>query len=298
MATRKTARGALFYASCVLPALILYLLLYAWPSLKVFSNSLFEWSGLDSAKRFVGFDNFRYLLGDAHFLKSFGNTLKLMLIVPLPTLFLGLVFAAILARGELKESGFYRTVFFLPSVLSFVVIAVLWSFVLHPNMGLVNSILRAIGLGGLAMPWLGDERTVLGALGAMMIWQAFGYYMVMYIAGIDAIPAELYEAARIDGAGEVQQFFRITLPLLREIVRVTIVFMVNGVIVISFTMVNILTNGGPNWSSDVVLTQMYRQAFTNANFGYAMSISVVVFLFCLALSIVASRATGKEGANA
>lgn len=298
MATRSSARGALFYASCVLPALALYLLLYAWPSLKVFSNSLFEWSGLDSAKRFVGLENFRYLAKDEHFLKSFGNTLKLMLIVPLPTLFLGLVFAAILARSDLKERGFYRTVFFLPSVLSFVVIAVLWSFVLHPNMGLVNSILRAVGLGRFAMPWLGDERTVLGSLGAMMIWQAFGYYMVMYIAGIDAIPAELYEAARIDGASEAQQFFRITIPLLREIIRVTLVFMVNGVIVISFTMVNILTNGGPNWSSDVVLTQMYRQAFTNANFGYAMSISVVVFIFCLVLSIVANRAAGKEGANA
>lgn len=297
MTHKRSSRGWLFYASCVVPALALYLLLYVWPSVRVFSTSLFEWSGLDSPKRFVGLENFRYLFRDPHVLKSFANTLKLMLIVPLPTLLLGLAFAAVLARKDLKERNFYRTVLFLPSVLSFVVIAVLWSFLLHPTMGLVNGALGAVGLGSLAMPWLGNERTVLGALGAMMVWQAFGYYMVMYVAGIDAIPAELYEAAEIDGASELQQFLRITVPLLWEIIRVTIVFMINGVVVISFTMVNVLTNGGPNWSSEVILTQMYRQAFTNANFGYAMSISVVAFLFCLALSLVSNRATAKEARN-
>ncbi len=292
---RMNARSALFYASCVGPALALYCILYVAPSVGIFSTSLFEWSGLDSAKRFVGLENFRYLFAsDPHLIKSFGNTLKLMLLVPIPTLLLALLSAAALARKDLAERNFYRVVFFLPSILSFVVISILWSVIFNPNMGLVNSLLRVAGLGGLARPWLGDERTVLGSLAIIMIWQAFGYYMVMYIAGIDSIPAELYEAAEMDGASEAQQFFNITVPLLWQIIRVTIVFMINGVVVISFTMVSILTNGGPNWASEVALTQMYRQGFTNANFGYAMSISVVVFLFCLVLSLVANRATAKE----
>ena len=287
-----------FAAGCLAPALLLYAALYLYPAVRVFVTSLFQWSGLSPRMQFIGLDNFAYLLRDKNVIKSFANTLKLIAFVPLPTLALSLLMAASLARSDLRERGFYRTVFFFPSVLSFVAVGILWSFVFHPTMGLLNRGLDALGLGALARPWLGDEKTVLPAIAFIMVWQAAGYYMVMYIAGIDGIPKELYEAAEIDGATRWQQLFRITVPMLWQVIRVTIVFIINGTVVISFTLVNVLTNGGPNWASEVALTQVYRQAFANANFGYAMSIAVVVFVFSLALSLLSDRLSRRDGGAA
>ncbi|HOV62820.1 MAG TPA: sugar ABC transporter permease [Spirochaetia bacterium] len=282
-----------FLALCLLPGLLLYGFFMLYPAVRVFGASLFEWSGTSDTMRFVGLDNFKYLFTDKNALKSLANTGLLMLMVPVPTLALSLFFAAVLSRPDIPERVFYRVVFFFPSIISFVVVAILWSFIYHPTMGLLDYLLKGIGLGGIEVPLLGNEKTVLPAIAVILIWQAFGYYMVMYIAGMDAIPQDIYEAAELDGASKTRQFFCITLPLLWELIRTTLIFSMNGVIVISFTVVNILTAGGPNWASDVALTNMYRQAFGNANFGYAMSIAVVVFIVSVFLSVL-SRRIGRD----
>ena len=291
--SNKNLGKNVFLACCVLPSLALFSLFILYPAVKVFITSFYEDTGLGNAAKFVGLANFTAMFQDEIFYIALKNTGFLVAAVAVPTIFLGLVFAALLTSGKIKESGFYRIVFFFPSILSFVVIAILWSFIYHPTMGVLNAVLGLAGLEGPEIPLLGNRDTVMWAIAVTMIWQAAGYYMVMYMAGIDGISREIYEAAEIDGAGSSQQFWRITVPLLWSIIRTTIIFAINGVITISFTIVKVMTNGGPDRDSEVLLTQMYNHAM-NANFGYAMAIAVFVFIISILLSIISNRLTGKE----
>ncbi|KQO16711.1 carbohydrate ABC transporter permease [Paenibacillus sp. Leaf72] len=290
--TMKTKR-TFFILVCLLPGLLLFSLFKVYPTFQIFQKSLYLWTGLSDEPKYIGLKNFTDMLHDETFLLSMRNTGFLMLVVPIITIMIALINASILTQSKLKERGFYRTVFFFPSILSFVVIAILWSFIYHPTMGFVNTGLEMIGLGEWAKPWLGDQRTVLWALAITLIWQAAGYYMVMYMAGIDSISPELYEAADLDGATRIQQFFRITIPMLWEIIRVTIIFSINGVLSISFIIVSIMTGGGPDRHSEVVMTYLYAQAFTNSNFGYAMAIGVVVFVISMLLALVSNKLTER-----
>jgi N-acetylglucosamine transport system permease protein len=283
-----------FIVFCILPTIILFSLFVIYPAIQVFSKSFYNWSGIGDGMKFIGFKNFVEVLNDDVFLISLKNTGFLMVVVPTITLFLSLILASVLSQGKLKEKSLYRIVFFFPSILSFVVIAILWSFIYHPNMGVINALLNAIGMEHLEKAWLGEKGTVMWVIAITMIWQAVGYYMVMYLAGMDNIPAELYEAASIDGASPIQQFFKITIPMVWEIIRITIVFSINGVLVISFLLVQIMTAGGPGNSSQVVLHYMYQQGFTNANFGYAMAIAVFVFMISIGLSIISNKLSNRE----
>lgn len=289
----KMRRG-LFIAACLLPGIVLFCLFKVYPTIQIFQKSLYLWTGLSDKPEFVGLRNFKEMFEDDTFLLALRNTGFLMLVVPVCTLLLALVNASLLAKSKLKEKGFYRTVFFFPSILSFVVVAILWSFIYHPTMGFLNAGLEAIGLDDWAKPWLGDQRTVLWALAVTMIWQAAGYYMVMYMAGIDGISPELYEAAELDGASKFQQFYKITIPMLWEIIRVTIIFSINGVLNISFILVAVMTAGGPDRHSEVVMTYLYSQAFTNSNFGYAMAIGVFIFLVSMVLALLSHKMTERS----
>lgn len=291
--TMKTRRG-LFIAACLLPGLVLFSLFKVYPTIQIFQKSFFLWTGLSDKPEFVGLQNFKDMFHDDTFLRALKNTGFLMLVVPVCTLLLALVNASLLAKSKLREKSIYRTVFFFPSILSFVVVAILWSFIYHPTMGFLNAGLEAIGLDDWAKPWLGDQRTVLWALAVTMIWQAAGYYMVMYMAGIDGISPELYEAADLDGASKFQQFYKITIPMLWEIIRVTIIFSINGVLNISFILVAVMTAGGPDRHSEVVMTYLYSQAFTNSNFGYAMAIGVFIFLVSMALALLSHKMTERR----
>lgn len=290
----KNKERIAFILFCILPTLLIFSIFIVYPVTQVFIKSLYSSSGFGNNEEFVGFANFVELFQDDVFLISLKNTGFLMLVVPVITLFLSLVFASILSLGELKEKHLYRTIFFFPSILSFVVIGILWAFIYHPNMGIINEVLNWLGLNQFALTWLGSKDTVLWAIALVMVWQAVGYYMVMYLAGMDSIPKELYEAASLDGANGVQQFFKITVPMLWEIIRITIIFSINGVLNISFVLVIVMTSGGPNNSSQVALTYMYKQAFVNANFGYAMAIAVIVFSVSLLLSLISNKLTERE----
>ncbi|KAA0965580.1 sugar ABC transporter permease [Sporosarcina sp. ANT_H38] len=290
----KSKERTAFILFCILPTLLIFSVFIVYPVTQVFIKSMFSSSGFGGNQEFIGLDNFVELFKDDVFLKSLKNTGFLMLVVPVITLFLSLVFASILSFGELREKHLYRTIFFFPSILSFVVIGILWAFIYHPNMGIINEVLNWMGLDQFALTWLGSKDTVLWAIALVMVWQAVGYYMVMYLAGMDSIPRELYEAASLDGANAVQQFFKITVPMLWEIIRITIIFSINGVLNISFVLVIVMTSGGPNNSSQVALTYMYKQAFVNANFGYAMAIAVIVFCVSLLLSFISNKLTERE----
>lgn len=289
----KNIKRNLFLAACILPSLILFAIFILYPTIRVFISSLYEDSGLGNASRFIWFDNFKAMFQDEVFYIALKNTGFLMIVSGIPTILFALFFAGILTSGKIKESNFYRIVFFFPSILSFVVIAILWSFIYHPTMGVINPILQVLGKGDLDLTVLGNKNTVMWGIAVTMIWQAAGYYMVMYIAGIDGISKELYEAAQIDGATGIQSFWSITIPLLWDIIKTTIIFAINGVITNSFTIVRVMTDGGPDRDSEVLLTFMYKHAM-NASFGYAMAIAVFVFTVSIILSIISNKVTGRE----
>lgn len=282
-----------FLACCVAPALIGFCLFILYPAFQVFRMSLYKWSGGTGKKTFIGIKNFVTLFTSDKFWLAFVNTLFLMVFVTIVTMALSLFFAAIISRGKLKEANLYRIVLFFPNVLSIVVIGIIFKNLFNPLTGIVNSVLSAMGKANLPN-WLGDSKYVLWVIALAMIWQAVGYYMVMYIAGMDGVSAELYEVSELEGANKIQEFFKITLPLIWPTVRTTLVFFILSTMNMSFQFVTVMTNGEPQGHSEVLLSYVNKQAFSNANFGYAMSVSVVVFLFSFVLSLIAQALTARK----
>ncbi len=290
----KDSKKSIFIAICIIPTLALFSLFVVYPTIRVFSTSLYQWSGISNNPIFIGFENYKYLLQDKTLRLTFKNTIFLMIVVPVITMACALFLSSILTETKVRGKHFYRIVLFFPNVLSIVVVSVLWSQVYHPTMGILNRILEIIGLENFTQVWLGDGKVVLWSLAITMIWQATGYYMVLYIAGIDGIPRSLYEAATVDGAHGFQQFISITIPMLWEVIRVTIVFMISGVLGISYVLSTVMTAGGPNQKSEVLFTYMYGQAFRNANFGYAMAVAVVIFVFVVSLAFLSIKLTSRR----
>lgn len=289
-------KDRLFIGICVLPAFLLFTGLILFPMGKGLWMSLYQHSGLSGSATFVGLKNFQTLFADPIFITSMKNMIFILVLFPLITMVLAMGLAVILTQGKLHkiEQKFFKMIIFFPNILSMVVIGVLFLYLYDYNLGILNGFLDLIGLETLKHTWLGQSSTVLWSLVATMVWQATGYYMVMYIAGINQIPMDLYEAADIDGATKLVQFFKITLPLLWQILRVTLVFFITGAFNLTFTFVTVMTNGGPNNASQVPLTYMYSQAFSNANYGYAMAIAVVVFVLAISLSFVIQKLTEKD----
>lgn len=286
----------LFIAACVLPAFLLTMYFLIWPAIQVLWLSLTNVTslGFGSAK-FIGLENYTYMFGDRHFIRSLENTMKLILVAPVITVFFALLLAFMVTQSKLRERSFYRTVFFFPSIISMTVIGIIWSFVFHPNMGILNSLLKAVGLEKWALPWTGLSSTALWTIAVAYIWQSVGYFMVMHIAAIDGISTEVYEAATIDGASPARKLFSITLPLIKDIVGITFIFAVSGVLDNSFTLSSIMTGGGPNGASRVLLLYIYTQGMRNGNFGYAMAITAFTLAIAVVLSLLSRRLTSREG---
>ncbi|GIP39819.1 putative ABC transporter permease protein YurN [Paenibacillus sp. J31TS4] len=279
---------------CTLPALLLAAVFVFYPFAQALLMSFYSWSGISDEKVFIGLDNFRTMLGDEIVWKALKNNLFLLLTVPVLTMGLAVLFSVLLTRKKLKERNFYRTVFFFPNVLALVVISILWSFIYHPTFGIVNSLLNAVGLEQWTHAWLGEQGTVMWALVFPMVWQAVGYYMIIYIAAIEGIPTDLYEVAHLEGASEWQQFRLITLPLIWTVMRVTLILFLINVFNQSFTYVNVMTAGGPDNGSQILMTYMYGQGFANGNFGYAMAIGVLMLGITIALSLLSELLTKRE----
>jgi N-acetylglucosamine transport system permease protein len=175
-----------------------------------------------------------------------------------------------------------------------VVIAAIFSAVYDQQNGLLNGTLRLLSLDGLQRVWLGDQKLVLWSVAIAMVWQSLGYYMVLYMSSMVSIPEELYEASALDGASAGRQFFAITLPLIWQSLRTTLTFFVMSAVNLSFVLVRAMTGGGPDGSSEVLLSYLYKQAYTNSSYGYGMAIGVVIFAFSFLVSLLVSRATRRE----
>ncbi|GAB2965764.1 sugar ABC transporter permease [Streptomyces pseudoechinosporeus] len=295
--TRTPARrrgNTRFVLACLLPALVLFAVFMVVPTMNVFRMSFYTWSGFSPDKRFVGLDNFSRLLDDEQFVRAFQNTVALLVVVTVVTMGMGLFLAAIMTRQRLRGRNLYRFVLYIPNVLSVVVIAAIFSAVYDQENGLLNSTLRLLSLDGLQQVWLGDQKLVVYSVAIAMVWQSLGYYMVLYMASMSSIPEELYEASALDGASAARQFFAITLPLIWQNLRTTLTFFIMSAVNLSFVLVRAMTGSGPDGSSEVLLSYMYKQAYTNSSYGYGMAIGVVIFAFSFLVSLLVSRATRRE----
>ena len=290
---RKRSQGR-FVFGCVAPAVILVILFMFIPTVNVLRMSLFRMGGITNKKEFVGMQNFKTLLGDRNFLEAMQNSIVIIVMVTICTIFLAVLFAALLSRGNFKGKNIFRVIFYIPNILSIVVIAGIFGAIYDPSHGLLNTFLRAIHLDGLAHQWMGDPKIVLYSVIFALVWQAIGYYMVMYMASMAAIPEDLYEAASLDGSTEIQTFFKVTLPLIWTNIRTTLTFYIISTINLSFLFVQIMTNGGPNGKTEVFLNYMYKQAYGAGVYGYGMAIGVVVFIFSFALAAIVNRITDRE----
>lgn len=283
-----------FIGVCITPALLLLVLFIVIPTIEVFRMSLYNWGGFSNNKQFVGLDNFVLLWNDMNFIRSFQNSIVLIVFVAVVTIVIALFFAYILTKEKVKGGGFFRVVFYIPNILSIVVIAGIFSAVYDPDSGLLNSILSLLSLENLEQKWLGDQNIVIYSVAGALVWQAVGYYMVMYMSSMASIPASYYEAASLEGAGKFKQFTSITLPLIWTNIRTTLTFYIISTINLSFLLVEVMTGGGPDGSTEVFLFYMYDQAYTNSTFGYGMAIGVVVFIFSFTLAAIVSRITKRD----
>lgn len=284
----------LFISFSVIPVIVLTIIFMIIPTIEAFWLSFTNSTGMSENYDFIGIKNYTYMFGDSLFLLSLKNTLKLMVVIPVVTVFLAMIFAFVLTQTKLKEKGIYRVIYFMPSIISLTVIGIIFSFIFNPTMGPINNMLAKVGLKELALAWLGDSRTALWCIGVTLIWQSTGYYMVMHIAAIDGISPDIMEAATIDGASQFQKLQKIILPLLKNIVGITYVLSLAGTLALSFILSRIMTGGGPSGSSMVLLQYMYQQAFTNSNFGYAMAIAIFTLAISIGLSVISRRLTNKE----
>jgi raffinose/stachyose/melibiose transport system permease protein len=271
----------------LLPATVLYVGLVLLPMLQAMYTSLFRWNGLGPPTNFTGLANYTRALSDRVFLGALGHNLQLVvlsLVIQLP-LALGL---ALLVRGIVRGRAVFRTIFFLPFVLSEVITGLIWNFIYRPQGGLINTLFQTIAPGLAQLAFLANPNTVLYALFVVITWKFFGYHMILYIAGLQNIPAELEEAAQIDGCGRLQALRYVTIPLLSSTIRLSIYLSVLGSLQF-FDLVWVMTTGGPVNASDTMATYLYKFGFQRFQLGYGSAIAVIMFLMCFGFSLVYQR---------
>ena len=283
----RRAQGNLTIALFLLPAVVLFGIFLVYPILQSVYYSLFDWKGFGPAVDFVGLNNFQRILSDRIFMKAVGNGLLIVglsLAVQLP---LSLALALMVGR-DLPGRGFFRTIFFMPYVLSEVITAIMWLTLYNPDpdRGFLNALLNQFGLDSQA--WLGNTNLVLVSVFIVLTWKYFGLHMLLFMAGLQNIPAEIEEAALIDGANRRQSIRYITIPLLGSTIRTSVWLSVLGSLQ-QFALVWIMTKGGPVNASEVMATYMYRFSFVRFDLGYGSAVAIVMLVISLVFSITYLR---------
>lgn len=282
---KSSIQKYLFVYTIIVPTFFVYLVLGLFPNALSAYYSLLQWDGL-TEKVFVGLDNYKALFEDADLLTYAMNNLKLILLVPVLVILISLILADVLVNRVLKENKIYKVLYFIPNVLSSVVIALMWSFIYSGDFGVLNPFLKLFGIDMGRFYWLGDERTSLWAVIPVLIWGSVGFYVIIFMNAISSIPKSYYEYATLEGAGSFVRLFKITLPLISGITKVSTLFLVLGVFK-EFSTIMVLTGGGPFGSSTTIGLYMFGLAFplqygsaassTHA-YGYASTIGMVMFV--------------------
>lgn len=280
----KVVIAALF----VLPAFLIYTVLLVNPIVQSIYMSFFSWNGIAASKLvYVGLSNYKELLAMSEFWRSLSNVGKFILIgflIQMPLSF----FLGVLITSKLRGMRFFKTAFFLPVVLPITAVSLMWTFILFPNGGLLNTLMQAIGLEGAIQNWLGDTSVVTYTTPLINMWVYAGLNMIIFSAGIVGIPEQVYQAGEIDGATGLLRIWHITLPLMKETFKIYSVLCLTGAFRV-FDIIFVMTGGGPNGASDVPTTMLYYQAFKYQNFGLANSIGTIILVVGLILSVATNK---------
>jgi raffinose/stachyose/melibiose transport system permease protein len=276
----------------MLPALIIYIGIAMIPVAMSFYYSFFNWNGLSNMS-FVGLDNYVSVLKDSIFWKGVQNNLFMMLSGILGQLPVGLFFALLLNRS-LRGLKIYRSVLFLPVIISAVIVSLIWNMVYGTESGLLNNMLGLFGLDSWKQNWLGTPRWGMLSVSITYLWQNYGFYMVIFLAGLQNISEEVKEAAVMDGATGWKRFWFITFPMLKETIWVTLIFSISNSFRI-FDLIYVMTAGGPAHNTEVMTIYMYTQAFSNMDFGLGSSVSILILLFSLLAIYAAKLVTRRNG---
>lgn len=267
----------------LLPTLLLILVIVVIPIFISVRYSFLDWDGLGKGK-FIGLENYTNMLKDERLFSSVKNSLLYVffsLFIQLP---ISLVLALIVANVT-KGEKFYRTTYFIPVIISGVVIGQLWQKIYNGDYGLLNAALGALHLESLQQDWLGQESTALICAFIPNLWQYVGYHLLIMYAGIKSISPEINEAAKIDGANRIQVATKITLPLLKPILEVCVTFSIIGALKI-FDLIYVLTGGGPFFSTEVPTIYMYKSIFDSFHYGYGSAISIFIILECFVFTLI------------
>jgi raffinose/stachyose/melibiose transport system permease protein len=267
----------------VLPGLAVYAVFLVWPAMRSVWISFTDWDGMSPDPKFVGLDNYAQLLRDPVVAQAFKNNIIWTVVIIVVPVVLGLALAVLLDRSS-RIGPVLRTLFYMPAVLPLVSVAAIWTWMYNPTDGSINAILRLIGLGSLQQGWLGQESTAVGAILVAGIWVRTGFPMLLYLAALQGIPRELYEAAESDGASAWQQFVHVTLPGLRSANFVVIALSLIDSFKV-FDLVFVMTNGGPGNATQVLGTWMFSNVFQYFHAGYGTAIAVVITIIALAVGI-------------
>lgn len=296
--SRRRQRTWLVAVPFLLPALAVYLVYVIFPAVQSVNVSLYDWSGPGRAAEFVGLGNYAELVRDQAFYAALRHNAVVIVASAVLQLPLGMGLALIVT-SSIRGRRFWRAVYFLPMLMSTVAIGILWRAIYNPTSGLLNGVLDLVGLDALQQPWLGQSSTALGAVMVTTIWQFAPFYMIIYSAAIVGLPAEVFEAAKLDGAGPVRQFVSITLPMLKPVILTTVLLSVVGSIKF-FDLVYVMTGGGPNGATELLATYMFRQGFLTFRFGYASAVATAMLvLSLLATAVVLYRSSPRRsGAGA
>jgi len=287
--TPLTRRKALWGMALVAPNVLGLMFFFGIPVLMAFFTSFQKWNAL-RPPQFIGIDNFTRLVDDPAFRQAFLNTLKLLALIVPAEVILALAVATMLNQ-PLRGRGLYRMIYFLPVVTSTVAASIVWSSVFQPRYGVLSTLLAPFGLG--ETRWLVEPGLVLIPIAVVAIWQRLGFDMVLFLAGLQTIPLELYEAARIDGANRWQRFLHVTLPLLSPTTFLVVVLaIINGFQIFDqvYVMTLRIVPGGVGGSATTLSYYLYRRAFTFSEYGYASAIALVLFLVILVVTLFQLRA--------
>lgn len=269
----------------VLPGFLIYLLFTLIPIVETVRTSFFDWGALGKSNIWVGLGNYIDLLNDSTFLKAFSNNLVFIIFYSIIPIMLGLFLASLLGRYPIPGFTFFRTVLFLPQVISMVVVGVIWRWMFHPTTGPVNLLLGAIGLEEFQQAWLGSFAWALLSVGSVGSWVQYGFCMVLFLAGLQRISEEYYEASSLDGANELQQFIHITVPGLKSEIGVALITTMIAALRV-FDLVYATTRGGPGESTLVTGFLIYRTAILNNDIGYGAAMATVLTIVILSLSLL------------
>lgn len=280
---RQRGRTA-FIVSFLAPAVLMYGVFVIWPLLQSFVIALYRWKGLSRHRTFVGLDNFDRLVHDGNFWKALTNNAWMLLVGMVVIFVLGLLVAHAMQGGG-RMARTLRSIVLFPQVISLVAVAILWQFMYNPSYGLVTTSLKAAGAGDWAGSILGHPVAALPAVTVAFLWYALGFYIMLFSTGLRGIPEEVVEAAELDGSHGFHRFRTVTWPMLWSVKRTAAIYVVINVMNV-FALVWLMTQGGPNRATEVMLTYLFQQAFVFSDFGYATALAVANFVVAMGLAVV------------